>query len=427
MSINFQIPRRIDSDLLREILAVMRRVVVEEPISIGVTVPYLGEVAYTLAQPDLESWPGLHDILDLRADLIQQLRVKIGGTVIFSISRDHQKPTDEVKFSGDWSANKRTKVITQLSIVADLRNTLGAISLEASLVESGSNGWDQYRSAAAQVLNSLQNTTNSLIQDVAASNLRLEEDRQQRYTELERSLREQLEEQRHELQSKVDQQFEHLKKQEDEHELRVRSFNTKEAHYVARAKQDDQITKIQNWLNGWSLTSNTSKKRWPTLTIYIVAMTITLMFAVWATDHNYNLLATAQDIAALSWWQWITIALKSVLPLAAFTTFAIYFIRWTSDWARRHAEEEFELRNRLIDIGRAGWILEAVRDAHEHGGAIPTELLKDLSRNLFTDRSAAQQDVSPAAFSDLLLQGLSSLRIKTPDGSEVEATRGAKR
>jgi hypothetical protein len=137
----------------------------------------------------------------------------------------------------------------------------------------------------------------------------------------------------------------------------------------------------------------------------------------------YGLLDTVDAASKLAWWQWVGISLKVLLPFGAFTSLLVSFIRWASSWARQHAEEEFRNRTLLIDIGRSSWLLEAVRDAQERKSDIPPDLLRELSRNLFAATSGTEQDFHSSAISDVLLQGLSSLRVKTPDGTEVEATR----
>lgn len=95
-----------------------------------------------------------------------------------------------------------------------------------------------------------------------------------------------------------------------------------------------------------------------------------------------------------------------------------------ADWAKQHADEEFRNRARILDIGRTAWLLEAVRDAPDNGKELPADLVKELSRNLFTYSATEVSDLHPQAVSDLLMQGLNSLRVKGPDGSEIEAKRG---
>lgn len=79
----------------------------------------------------------------------------------------------------------------------------------------------------------------------------------------------------------------------------------------------------------------------------------------------------------------------------------------------------------MLDIGRSAWLLEAVRDAQDNQKELSPELLKELSRNLFAYSAPADvSDLHPQAVTDLIMQGLASLRVKTPDGTEVEAKRG---
>ena len=83
-----------------------------------------------------------------------------------------------------------------------------------------------------------------------------------------------------------------------------------------------------------------------------------------------------------------------------------------------------ELPARILDIGRTSWLLEAVRDAQDNNKELPPDLVKELSRNLFAYSTTDVSDLHPQAVSDILLQGLNSLRVKTADGSEIEAKRG---
>ena len=123
-------------------------------------------------------------------------------------------------------------------------------------------------------------------------------------------------------------------------------------------------------------------------------------------------------------WQWCALLLKALFPLAAFTTLLVAYIRWCSGWARQHAEEEFRNRSRLFDIGRAGWLLEAVRDSKDTEWTLPPDLLRELSRNLFvTASSNPETNFEAGTAGEALLNGLATLRVRTPGGGEVEATK----
>lgn len=70
------------------------------------------------------------------------------------------------------------------------------------------------------------------------------------------------------------------------------------------------------------------------------------------------------------------------------------------------------------------WLLEAVRDAQEGNKDLPPELLKELAKTLFNGGSESPSESHPQAGIELLLKGLSSIRVKSSEGAEVEAKRG---
>ncbi len=344
------------------------------------------------------------------------------------VQRKTDSHFDVLRFEDEWrrhldkSQNQQiVKLVIKLTSLC--RKHLKAPELEATLLADSSTAWGQYRTAQAGVLRSLQQTAQQIITDVASKNAEIDKLRAQRFEELEAKLRSELTTERENLSKQHEQKTAELQDRIKAHEEREAQFLTKEARYVSRQKQDEQIKQIQAWLDDWGLTKGTSRKRWPIAAAYIVALLITGGLTIYATSHNYDLLKTTEDLAKLQWWHWLALASKAFFPLAAFTTFMVYFIRWSSAWAKQHSEEEFRNRTRLIDIGRSGWLLEAVRDAHEKNAEIPTDLLRELSRNLFSNATSSESDIHPSSISDVMLQGLTSLRVKTADGSEVEASR----
>lgn len=347
---------------------------------------------------------------------------------VFIVDRNFNEPLDTVRIEDGWQEyltdeQKAKLPRLQMLLLSRGRALLKAPELDASLSSDPSSAWSKYRSAQTSALNSLQQTAEQIIVDVANKNAEIDKLRAQRFEELEVKLRAELAAERETLSKHHEEKAADLQSRIKAHEEREAQFQTKEARYVSRQKQDEQIKQIQEWLNNWALTKGTTQKRWPVTVAYIVALAFTGAVTIYATIHNYELIKTTEDLAKLAWWQWVALASKSFFPLAAFTTFMVYLIRWDSAWARQHSEEEFRNRTRLIDIGRAGWLLEAVRDAHEKNAEIPTDLLRELSRNLFSNASSSDGDIHPSAISDVMLQGLTSLRVKTADGSEVEASR----
>lgn len=429
MPILSKIPRLTDKEVVAAFFSIKEEVKSPVPLKVSVFVPIIGD------QELGDGWESQTPQSDLIYLLGQNSAVspKIflrgpGNKVILQVQRLPEEPSDNLIYEDEWRnhvpEDKRDsipKLVIRLTSLT--RKHLKAAELDASLLSDHATAWSKYRSAQTNVLNSLQQTAEQIIVDVANKNAEIDKLRAQRFEELEAKLRAELAAERESLSMQHDKKTVGLEARIKAHEEREAQFLTKEARYVSRQKQDEQIKQIQAWLENWGLTKGTTSKRLPITLAYIAALIITGGLTAYATSHNYELLKTTDDLAKLQWWHWFALASKAFFPLAAFTTFMVYFIRWSSSWAKQHSEEEFRNRSRLIDIGRSGWLLEAVRDAHEKNAEIPTDLLRELSRNLFANASSSESDIHPSAISDVMLQGLTSLRVKTADGSEVEASR----
>src|SRR5690606_38782741 len=62
----------------------------------------------------------------------------------------------------------------------------------------------------------------------------------------------------------------------------------------------------------------------------------------------------------------------------------VFLLRFTQQWAKRHADEEFYLKRLELDLERASWLVEmSLEYANEAKSAIPPEMFERLSRGLF--------------------------------------------
>ena len=400
------------------------------PLKLRIRVPVTGDVDVDDEHP--EEHTALKYLFDYNSQLADNFDlISPNNRPALRVVRKPEEISDLVTIPDEWLQHQSDEYREKLphsyaSLLTSARIELKAPDIEAALKGADGAAWSRYRDAQLAVINSLQQATETLLLRASEKNAELDRDRAKRFEKLEADLREQLNQEREKFRTEQE-------ARDKEHAERIKAFaereaafNTKEAGYVARQKQDEQIQQVKTWLENWTLTRGTARKRWPIAVAYIAGIVTTGLWAAYSIYHNYDLLKNASDVAKLLWWQWIALTLKAAIPIAAFTTFLIYFIRWSSAWARQHAEEEFRNRALLIDIGRSSWLLEAVRDAQQRNKEIPTELLHELSRNLFAFSSSPDTDIHPEAFSDTLLHGLSSLRLRTPDGSEIEASRGKK-
>ncbi len=425
MATTFYIPRQTDLEILASLSRVLASGGWNPALNISVHLDHHGWVPLPDEHP--ETFEQIQFALKLNSTVFNHFVIKNPHRNALTINRDLLKPWDTLTVTDDWiidipDAQTRSRHYAEL--VASARAELKAHDLDASLKGAGDNAWNRYREAQMAVVNSLQQASETLLIKTADKNSELDRIRSARFEQLETGLRQEISEERKKLQGEFVAKEKTLADQIKELTDREAAFETKESHYVGRQKQGEQITQIQNWLKDWHLTQGTHKKRAPIFWAYVTALVLTGFITIFSIWHSYDLLKTADDLAKIQWWQWVALTLKTLFPVAAFTTFMIYFIRWTGDWARQHAEEEFRNRTRLIDIGRSSWLLEAVRDSQERDKEIPADLLKELSRNLFANNSTNDPDIHPKAAADILMQGLSSIRVKSPDGAEVEAKRG---
>lgn len=347
---------------------------------------------------------------------------------VISISRKPEQVYDEASLPSDWinSLNNEERsrlgptLFAQISSLA--QKELRCDDLHASMSGAEDSAWNRFRTAQTEVLNSLQQTNQHLLVDSAKAIESSRASEHQKSEELRQQLKKEFEGQQVSLASEYAQKQKALVDREEALAKQLAAFETKESKYVARQEAKKQLDQLKEWLKDSSLTDKTVKKRRSVFVGYAIAITTTGALTAWLSYENVELLkATGANLPQVPWWQWVGLTLKTVVPLAAFTTFLIYFIRWEAAWARQHSDEELRTRARVVDIGRSSWLVEAVRDSQQSEEPIPKELLEQLAKNLFADPTGDSSDLHPKSGPEVLMQQLSSLRLKTPDGAEIEA------
>jgi hypothetical protein len=428
MAHTFEIPKLNDRQIVSSLGNVAVKLFPDKKAFIRVNLHHGPHV--DLAEEKPEEDPKIQYVLDLASCVVPSFELIDAdyNRAALQVTRSNDGTTDKVIITDSWiqhrqprDANSFSKVFVEL--LASARSELKALDVEVSREYAEAKPWNKYRTLQTQVLKGLSDSAQELIVQTAKTNASLDEQRALKYDQLEEKLRAELQAEREELQKAYEIKQAELTFREETLTEREADFETKDSHYVARKQRQEQIEEVKEWLNDWSLTKATKYKRLPITIAYIASILGTAALTAYSVKHSYGLLDTVDAASKLAWWQWVGISLKVLLPFGAFTSLLVSFIRWASSWARQHAEEEFRNRTLLIDIGRSSWLLEAVRDAQERKSDIPPDLLRELSRNLFAATSGTEQDFHSSAISDVLLQGLSSLRVKTPDGTEVEATR----
>ena len=428
---HFRIPKQNDRSLISALVAIRDGMKGLTSLVVRVT-PHHGASHIDINDEKPGENAAIAYILSENSEIMPRLSLfdpAQGARTALSVERDTTGIADKVTVHWqEWGQNfpqaQRAQAYVKLTALA--RKHLRPFDVEANLSGATESEWSRYRDSQTAILNSLQETQKTIAVDFSQQIVAAESALKAKYEKLEKDLRDGLQSREEKLSNEHSIKLKAVTERETAIIEREKSFNTKEARYVARQGQQEQIDDIKKWLEGWNLTKGTSQKRQPVLWAYIGGALITGFLAIQFSLQNVEILK-GKDLSNVAWWQWTLLSLKTVAPLAAFTTFIVYLIRWTSLWARQHSEEEFRNRARVLDIGRARWLLEAVRDAQDNQKELPAELLKDLSRNLFSYQvSSDTSDGQPRAIGDFLMQGLSSLRVKSPDGTEVEASRTKK-
>lgn len=384
-----------------------------------------------------EDASALNFVLKLHSKVIPSFQLVDGenGNAAVNIHRKSDQIFDDVTILDDWinpmPQEYKQSMLPEVFVRFHslLQSELRADDLNAALSGTGDDAWNRYRTAQLEVLNSLQQTSEKVLSESAKEIAALRSAEERKNEELRVQLKTQFEADQKRLATEHEARKKSLDEREQELKKQFAEYETRQARFVARKETRDQINQLKDWLEDSSLTRATVRKRIPVFCGYILGIVATGVLTGVFTYSNYQLLKSlGPKVIEVPWWQWVVMTLKSVVPLAGFTTFLIYFIKWEGAWAKQHSEEELRTRARVIDVGRSAWLLEAVRDSHDAPGGkdLPPELLKELSRNLFSNSlSTDADDHHPQALSDMMLQQLSSLRIKSPEGAEIEATRNA--
>lgn len=426
----FRIPKQTDRMLLEALIAIKNEIGNQRPIYIEVLPTQHGS---SIKLPDAkpEEQKDVQVVLNVESQVMPwlQLRDKTNNHSLISINRQPDQITDQLNVIDDsnWvhQVNEAERTPLLAKLVALARKHFRVDDTEAALNSTADSEWSRYRDAQQVILGSLEETQRAIVLEYNKRVLEADAATKQRLDQSELELKAKYDALEKSLNDSFETKAASIAARESEIETREKSFNTREARYVARQEQQNQIKQIQGWLEGWSLTKGTRAKRLPVYISCWIGMIASGGFAIYYSLQSVDLLhSLGPNLTNLAWWQWALLSLRSIVPLATFIAIAVFLIRWSAAWARQHAEEEFRNRARVLDIGRTAWLIEAVRDAQDNQKELPPQLLQDLARNLFAYPATSDaNELQPHNISDILLQGLSSVRVKSPDGTELEARR----
>jgi len=244
------------------------------------------------------------------------------------------------------------------------------------------------RSAAAYstALKALQTQTATLGTTLGG----LVKENEQQYSRLRESLRAEIEAERAKNEAHHSDLLEAFRKRETEHEERVASFETRESKHVRRSLLEEMKTTLAE-RKEVSLSDQTVSKRRSVLGGCIVSGVFGLSLVF--TGFYFGYMGKGTQYHSLA-----PISGGSLMVVSAL----VYYIKWSDQWFRRHADAEFAVLRFENDILRASWLAELLFEwqSEKADSQFPEHLIRQFSAHLFTEDSS----VSPSHPSEALVE-----------------------
>ena len=260
-------------------------------------------------------------------------------------------------------------------------------------------------------LSRLEALTNRLTSETQEYRMRLDAET----AEYKRALTQTFEEKNRALDAKHNERAKGLEAREKELDERRRELDDRSARHARREQLKVLQQKISDRSKQFKLTSDTHRKRIPVHVIF----GLLLVLSGGLITHSFFSPATATEGVEM----WLELGR---LPLGSFGfgLTAVFYIRWTDQWFRRHADQEFRLQQLALDVDRAGYATEMLLEWQEDkGGELPAVMVDRLTAGLFTDQTTADRVRHPSE--DViaeLLKGSSKIRIDLPGIGETTLT-----
>ncbi len=219
-----------------------------------------------------------------------------------------------------------------------------------------------------------------------------------------------------ELQNKHQKLIDELKIKETEFEEKQKALDSKSNTHARRQIRKDIIGEIKKRQTEFKLTNGTNELRLPIAISMIILIIIFLCLSAYSLLNLYQTISSTNTMAI-----WISAA-KQIIYSFGLIGSVLFYIRWQNRWFEQHSLAEFHLKQLELDMERASWIVETSLEWNDaKGNTMPNELLKSLSKNLFSDSTEqAEGLVHPADQLASALMGSASLvKLKAGD-AELE-------
>jgi hypothetical protein len=275
------------------------------------------------------------------------------------------------------------------SVTEQFLSFVNAVAIEKIL---GRELAEFYRAREASVLR-LENVTQKLIEDTDQYRLTIDD----RNDKLRDKLEKEAAELRDQLQQASDARSTALDTRSAELEAKEKTLDDRQSRHARRALRQDLQKELAGRSKSFSLTVGTSRKRYPIHALFLAGL---ILDAVYIGVKVFTAGPTLET--------WPTIVRLSV-GAVGFAVILILYIRWSDQWFRQHADEEFRLKRMSLDVDRASWVVETAMEWQQQNGApIPAQLLEELTQGLFASAASSTGIKHPVEDLAAALLGASS-------------------
>lgn len=204
-----------------------------------------------------------------------------------------------------------------------------------------------------------------------------------------------------------------LERREDEHKRRVEEIDARE-NMVVRRQLLGQITTLIAGQAEFTLSQSVSEKRKAVRNTCLLAMAGAFLWLVVCVAYILSLIANKIEP---KWYQYTPLSIGAAFLISTI----IYYLRWSDQWAREHAQAEIRNKKLNTDILRASWLAEMFFEGKDKDHLLPDMLLSRFSEGLFVESSANAPE-HPTDQMVELLKKISSVKVSK---EAVEVTKSA--
>ena len=404
----FKIFQVTDTKAMEQLQNICKELQIEDAATLNIVllngIPSISGVKWA----ELESKPGLKQILNANTNIIQRISVNIASNTVSNIVFDRSNEHfDQITISfnnckPDIAVPYLITVQKHFQIYDPTQNLDKTLGPELA----------EFYRKREQGLIRLEELTEKLINQNEAYRRNLDQEHLDHKSKLDKEhelLKAELKQERDELLIEVQEQRQELEK-------KVKKLDDRDSKHSRRQLRNDIKEELKNRSKSFNLTQSTNLKRLPIHMLFMTLISLLLVCGV-VTSRMIGI-----DESSGNKQDDIYISIRLAMIIISFVVTVIFYIRWNDQWAQTHANEEFRLKRLDLDIDRASWVVEMAMEWKEDKGTeLPRELLERLSQNLFVDN--IKSDLTKHPYEDViktLLNVSAEAKIPLPGGGKLK-------